>query len=79
LNCSQRLLTRLLLLRALLVFDQFLDVSLQGLKCGDERGVAFILNDSTARTWGQVEEGNIDQALNVAGRPRDMIEIWQAR
>jgi hypothetical protein len=39
-------------------------------------GVAFILNDSTARAGGQVEERNIDQALHVARRPRDMIEIW---
>ena len=60
LNGSQGLLTRPLLFGALLVFDQFLDVSLHWLKRRNESGVAFILNDSTARTGGQVEEWSID-------------------
>jgi hypothetical protein len=54
LDCPQGLLTRLLFFGALLLFDQSFDVSLYGLECRDQGGVALILNDSIAGTGGEV-------------------------
>src|SRR6185295_14680695 len=52
LDRPQRFLTRLFFFGALLFFDEFLDLSLQGLEGCDQSGIALVLNDSTAGAGG---------------------------
>ena len=75
----ERLLTRLLFLRALLLIDQPFHVRFERHQGFNQGRIPLILNDATARTGREIEERHVNEPLDVARHPRRMVQTRQRR
>ena len=73
------LLAGLFFLGALLFVDEAFDMRFEGREGLDQRGVAVVLDDAAAGAGGEIEEGHIDEALDVAGGPGGVFQAGERR
>ena len=74
---AHELVARLLLLRALLLGNQPIQIFLKWPQNLAHSRKALIVDNAAARTPRDVQKGHIDEALEIARRPENMFETWK--
>lgn len=70
----ERLLARLFFFRTLLFFNQSFGMRFKGRQGLDQCRIALVLDDAAAGPGGEIEKGHINETLDIARGPWDMLQ-----